>query len=308
MHGAHDERMRAEEDAEHAEFIRQQKLAEKEEEVPDDEPSPENPETSVPVYHSPLVPPPQQPPGFFENFAALRYTPICGDCFDPKRQKIVEGAHCGLTAPSKCGDCGERSPSCQVTQTCFPVCDFCVHHDTDCPNGYYWSTDIPRVPALDDVNPEPSKVNYLSGACHCCPTVNSIESKKLQLRCMHKGVYEEEEDEEEEEESDEEEEESETGSSVEEPEPVEKFKTITLQGVRYKYSLATGAVYIIHKDADEKDDSGSWRTLLQDSLGTLVDKKIRWTKKGGVQPAQSRQELHERDHEREDVHEQGEAS
>ena len=57
-----------------------------------------------------------------------------------------------------------------------------------------------------------------------------------------------------------------------EPEPVEKFKTNVLTDVRYKVHQATGAVYIIHKDADGKDD-----TAKRQPLGTLqADKKIDW--------------------------------
>ena len=225
MHGAHDERMRAEEDAEHAEFIRQQKLAEKEEEVPDDEPSVENPEdeeeevedepapvkpeTSVPVYRS----------SRHDEWVKRRviddcFTNLCGDCFNPKRQKIIDPTLVDYHKRAKCVKCGEVNPSCQLTQTCFQVCDFCAHHDADCPDGYNWSTDIPRC-RLDDDNPEPSKKNYLAGTCRGCSTSYSRESEKLQLRCLLKDKpqgesAEEEEDEEEEESSDE---------PVEEPEP-----------------------------------------------------------------------------------------
>ena len=62
------------------------------------------------------------------------------------------------------------------------------------------------------------------------------------------------------------------------PKPVKNFETVVLHKVRYLHHLATGGVYIIHKDADGKDDSAK-----REPLGTLVDKKIRWTKKGGVQ-------------------------
>ena len=68
-------------------------------------------------------------------------------------------------------------------------------------------------------------------------------------------------------------------SLQEEEAPVEKFKTFTLSAVRYKYNLATMAVYIIHKDADGKYD-----TLKRQSIGTLLaDKTIAFKPLGMVQ-------------------------
>ena len=53
---------------------------------------------------------------------------------------------------------------------------------------------------------------------------------------------------------------------------MEKFKNIMVGVVRYKYNVATMAVYIVHKDADGKDD-----TLKRESLGTLqADKTVVW--------------------------------
>ena len=79
-------------------------------------------------------------------------------------------------------------------------------------------------------------------------------------------------------ETDEEEETDESDEPVEEPEQVKKLTGITLTGVRYKYNEATMAVYITHKDDDGKDD-----TAKRQSLGTLADKKIKFTDHGNLQ-------------------------
>ena len=105
----------------------------------------------------------------------------------------------------------------------FPVCDFCSTHGQEAPDGYRWI----------EATPDPSKIQYLDGACHCCPTEYSAASMKLQLRCLTSEKESDEEEEEEEEESDDEEEETdESDEPVDEPEPVEKLKVITLSAVR----------------------------------------------------------------------------
>ena len=134
------------------------------------------------------------------------------------------------------------------------VCRTCFQDDIGVPENYQWSALEGGLSLV--------LAKWEDGQCYNCPIGDSKPITKAILIIIDDSSVESESDDE----------------PVEEPEPVEKFKPITLQGVDYKYNVATMVVYIVHKDADGKDD-----TLKRDPLGTLVDKKIRWTKKGGVQ-------------------------
>ena len=56
----------------------------------------------------------------------------------------------------------------------FPVCNFCSTHGQEAPDGYRWI----------EATPDPSKIQYLDGACHCCSAEYSTASMKLQLRFL----------------------------------------------------------------------------------------------------------------------------
>ena len=99
------------------------------------------------------------------------------------------------------------------------------------------------------------------GHCYNCPIGDSKPITKAILIIIDDSSVESESDDE----------------PVEEPEPVKKLTGVTLKGVRYKYDDATMAVYITHKDDDGKDD-----TAKRQSLGTLADKKIKFTDHGNL--------------------------
>ena len=99
-------------------------------------------------------------------------------------------------------------------------------------------------------------------AMRCARPIGCI-AKKKKNGCIAKEEEEEEESSEE---------------PVEEPEPLKKFKVLTLSVVRYKVHQATGQAYLIHKDADGKDDTAN-----RQPLATVVDKTFALTPFGKVQ-------------------------
>ena len=128
------------------------------------------------------------------------------------------------------------------------VCRTCFQDDIGAPENYQWCALEGGLLFKD--------AKWEVGHCYNCPIGDSKPITKAILIIIDDSSVESESDDE----------------PVEEPEPVEKFKNIMVGVVRYKYNVATMAVYIIHKDADGNDD-----TLKRQPLGTLqADKTIKW--------------------------------